>query len=155
MPRIVVETTLGRMALSFEAERLIRVEWTDESLGGDSIPQALLDPVISCLNGTTDGRDIPVSMTGSPFQQQVWAAMREIPVGEVRTYYELAKICGNVRATRAVANACGANPCAVVVPCHRVVRRDGGLGGFFWGTAVKRTLLEREGVRISADDKVL
>lgn len=155
MLRVVVETTVGRIALSFESEHLVRVEWTEEPLGGDSVAEALLGPVVACLDGETDGREIAVSLSGSPFQERVWAAMRDIPIGEVRTYSELAKVCGNARATRAVANACGANPCAVIVPCHRVVRRDGGLGGFAWGVDVKRALLAREGVRLSEDDKVL
>lgn len=155
MAYTVVDTSLGRIALTFDGATLTAVAKTDEPVGGDRIPDTVLDPVLACLNGESDGRDIAVALEGSPFQKQVWAAMREIPVGEVRTYSELAKACGNARATRAVANACGANPCAVVVPCHRVVRRDGGLGGFFWGTDMKRALLSREGVRLSSDDKVI
>jgi O-6-methylguanine DNA methyltransferase len=154
MARVVVDTSFGRVALTFESDRLISVEQTNDPVGGD-LPETLSAPVLACLNGETDGREIAVSLSGSPFQQRVWTEMRKIPIGEVRTYSELAKACGNARATRAVANACGANPCIVVVPCHRVVRRDGGLGGFAWGTALKRALLEREGVRLSSDDTVL
>lgn len=155
MQQVVVDTSLGRLALTFDGVALASVKKTDAPLGGDRIADSIVDPVVACVNGQTDGRDIEVVLDGSPFQKVVWAAMREIPVGEVRTYSELAKACGNVRATRAVANACGANPCAIVVPCHRVVRRDGGLGGFFWGPDLKRTLLLREGVRLSPDDRVI
>ena len=82
---------------------------------------------------------------GTPFQRRVWTALRRIPRGTTVTYAALARRIGRPRAVRAVAAAVAANRLAVVVPCHRVVRSDGGLGGYRWGVARKRALLVREG----------
>ncbi len=89
--------------------------------------------------------DVP---KGTEFQQLVWTELLNIPKGEVVTYTELAKRIGKPKAVRAVANACGKNPDAPRVPCHRVVRTDGGLGGYsgYGGIATKRALLKSEGV---------
>ena len=81
---------------------------------------------------------------GTPFQQQVWSALRQIPVGNTITYQALAERIGAPRAVRAVAGACAANPIAVLIPCHRVLRSDGGLSGYRWGVERKRALLEAE-----------
>jgi O-6-methylguanine DNA methyltransferase len=80
------------------------------------------------------------------YQQQVWQALREIPAGSTASYTDIARRIGCASSVRAVAQACGANPLAVIVPCHRVVRRDGGLSGYRWGVERKRELLRRESV---------
>jgi AraC family transcriptional regulator of adaptative response/methylated-DNA-[protein]-cysteine methyltransferase len=87
---------------------------------------------------------LPLDIQGTIFQQRVWRALREIPPGATRSYAEVARAIGNPRATRAVAGACAANPLAVAIPCHRVVRSDGDLAGYRWGAARKRELLRRE-----------
>ncbi|NBU60067.1 MAG: methylated-DNA--[protein]-cysteine S-methyltransferase [Betaproteobacteria bacterium] len=92
--------------------------------------------------------DMPLDLRGTPFQLAVWAELRRIPAGSVITYAELARRVGRPRAYRAVAQACGANPVGVLVPCHRVVASSGGLGGFGFGLARKAALLQREGVRL-------
>lgn len=89
----------------------------------------------------------PLDVHGTPFQQAVWKALQGIPAGSVWTYGQLAKHLGHSRAARAVGSACGANPLPFLVPCHRVVASNGGLGGFGLGLDVKRILLAREGVR--------
>jgi len=81
---------------------------------------------------------------GTAFQEAVWRALRAIPPGETRSYAELAAAAGSPGATRAAGSACGANPLAVVVPCHRVMRSDGAPGGYAWGLERKRALLARE-----------
>ncbi|HUM91705.1 MAG TPA: methylated-DNA--[protein]-cysteine S-methyltransferase, partial [Candidatus Competibacter sp.] len=81
---------------------------------------------------------------GTAFQQQVWQALQTIPAGSTATYAEIARQIGRPTAARAVASACAANLIAVLVPCHRVVRTDGGLGGYRWDLQRKRALLERE-----------
>ncbi|HET6836855.1 MAG TPA: methylated-DNA--[protein]-cysteine S-methyltransferase [Gemmatimonadales bacterium] len=81
---------------------------------------------------------------GTAFQQRVWRALRQIPAGSTATYSDIALRIGAPRAVRAVARACGANPVAVAIPCHRIVRRDGSLAGYRWGTNRKRELLRRE-----------
>lgn len=87
----------------------------------------------------------PLDLDGTTFQQQVWQAMRQIPFGETTTYQKLAMKIGRPGSVRAVANACGANPVAILIPCHRVLRTDGGLGGYRWGVERKRQLLQMEG----------
>lgn len=87
---------------------------------------------------------VPVSAAGTAYQGRAWAALRSLPPGAPVTYAELAARTGSPAAARAVGSACGRNPTALVVPCHRVVRADGTLGGFLWGTDVKRWLLEHE-----------
>lgn len=87
---------------------------------------------------------LPLDPGGTAFQQQVWDALRTLPIGTTVTYSQLAAQLGVVRGARAVARACAANPLAVVVPCHRVVRGDGALAGYRWGMDRKRRLLERE-----------
>jgi AraC family transcriptional regulator of adaptative response/methylated-DNA-[protein]-cysteine methyltransferase len=89
--------------------------------------------------------DLPLDVRGTVFQRQVWAALRQIRSGETVTYSQLASAIGRPSATRAVAAACGANPTAVVVPCHRVIGADGSLTGYRWGIERKRELLRREG----------
>lgn len=89
---------------------------------------------------------------GSEFQQQVWRGLLQIPKGKVWSYADLAKHIGkSAQASRAVGSACGANPIALLIPCHRVVRKDGGLGGFAWGLPLKRHLLRQEGVTLIND----
>lgn len=91
--------------------------------------------------------DLPLDLHGTEFQQRVWTALQTIPSGSTVTYSELARAIGHPNAQRAVASACGDNHVAVLVPCHRVVRADGGLGGYKWGVQRKRRLLEREGAQ--------
>lgn len=93
--------------------------------------------------------DLDVDTGGTPFQQRVWAALRTIPVGETWSYAELALAVGNAGAMRAVGSANGANPVSVVVPCHRVVRADGALGGYGGGLTRKAWLLAHEGARLA------
>ncbi len=88
--------------------------------------------------------EIPIDIRGTAFQERVWRALRRIPPGETRTYSEIARSLGSPSAVRSVARACAANPLAVVVPCHRVVRSDGDLAGYRWGIERKRELLRRE-----------
>jgi len=86
----------------------------------------------------------PLDLRGTVFQQRVWQALRRIPAGKTASYAEIARCIGVPRAARAVANACGANPVAIVIPCHRVVHGDGSLSGYRWGVGRKRALLEKE-----------
>jgi len=88
---------------------------------------------------------LPLDVRGTVFQQQVWDALRAIPLGSTVTYSQLAAAIGRPTAARAVAAACGANPAAVAVPCHRVIGADGSLTGYRWGIERKRVLLRREG----------
>jgi AraC family transcriptional regulator of adaptative response/methylated-DNA-[protein]-cysteine methyltransferase len=100
--------------------------------------------VLAFVEDPARGLNVPLDLRGSDFQRVVWAALREIPAGSTASYTDIAHRIGRPTAVRAVAHACAANPLAVVVPCHRVVRSDGGLSGYRWGVERKRTLLERE-----------
>jgi AraC family transcriptional regulator of adaptative response/methylated-DNA-[protein]-cysteine methyltransferase len=96
------------------------------------------------LDGRAEPLDLPLDVRATAFQRRVWEALRRIPYGTTRSYAEIARAIGKPSATRAVARACATNPAALVIPCHRVVRADGGLGGYRWGVARKRALLEQE-----------
>jgi AraC family transcriptional regulator of adaptative response/methylated-DNA-[protein]-cysteine methyltransferase len=111
----------------------------------DPDAQALANAIAAYLAGTGPAPDPAFCLRGTAFQQSVWSALREVRAGTTVTYAELASRVGSPSAYRAVANACGANRLAVLVPCHRAVRSDGGLGGYRWGMERKRALLEREG----------
>jgi len=103
--------------------------------------------VVAAMGGDAAHPDIPLDLRGTAFQLKVWEALRRIPPGETRTYSQLAAAIQQPRAVRAVGSACAANPLAVVIPCHRVLRSDGGLGGYRWGLERKEKLLAREGAR--------
>ena len=92
-------------------------------------------------------QDLPLDVIGTPLQQSVWKALRDIPPGQTVSYSELADRLGQPKAVRAVASACAANVLAVLIPCHRVVRRDGSASGYRWGLARKQALLAREAMR--------
>ena len=100
--------------------------------------------VVSLIDDPSAGFTLPLDVRGTAFQQRVWEALRRIPSGATTTYSELANLLGAPKAVRAVASACAANPVAVAIPCHRVVRRDGALAGYRWGLARKEALLARE-----------
>jgi AraC family transcriptional regulator of adaptative response/methylated-DNA-[protein]-cysteine methyltransferase len=96
------------------------------------------------LEGTRPRLDLPLDVRGTAFQTKVWSFLQRIPYGEVRSYAEVAEGIGAPKAVRAVASACAANRIAVAIPCHRVIRGDGGLGGYRWGLARKRALIDAE-----------
>ena len=100
--------------------------------------------VVGLVEQPSVGLDLPLDVRGTAFQQRVWAALQQIPVGETASYQEVAAKIGSPKAVRAVAQACAANALAVAIPCHRVVRQDGALSGYRWGVERKRALLERE-----------
>ena len=100
--------------------------------------------ILDHIAGADGELSLPLDLRATSFQRRVWEALRKIPYGETRSYSEIARAIGAPKAVRAVGGACGQNPVALVIPCHRVIREDGELGGFGWGIDVKRRLLERE-----------
>lgn len=102
------------------------------------------DMLAAMLDGSAERYTLPMSVTGSPFQMRVWQEIANVPHGETVTYAELAKRSGNSKAVRAAASACGANPIPIAIPCHRVVRSDGSLGGFAFGLQIKQRMLDFE-----------
>jgi len=97
----------------------------------------------------TDGdlSEAPLYLIGAPFQIKVWEALLTIPSGQVTSYSEIAGVIGNPRAARAVGTAVGRNPISWLIPCHRALRKSGGLGGYHWGLPVKRAMLAYEAAR--------
>jgi AraC family transcriptional regulator of adaptative response/methylated-DNA-[protein]-cysteine methyltransferase len=116
--------------------------------GVSTTPGALLERAAAALQAyLLTGRlepGLPLDVEATPFQLRVWEELRRIPAGQTRSYAQVAQALGQPRAVRAVANACGANPTAVVTPCHRVVRSDGSPGGYRWGLERKKALLQKE-----------
>ncbi len=129
------EPLLDRLTARFPGADLI---------AGDADFERLAASVIALVEEPAKAVDLPIDVRGTAFQERVWQALRRIPAGATATYAEIAAMIGEPKSTRAVANACGANRVAVVIPCHRVVRTDGGSGGYRWGIARKEALLARE-----------
>lgn len=100
--------------------------------------------LVEYLGGERTTFELPLDLRGTPFQRAVWAVLQAIPYGETRSYADVARAVGHPRAVRAVGSANGANPVALVVPCHRVIRSGGGLGGYAGGLDLKRRLLAME-----------
>lgn len=124
-------------------------------VGGDAAFEAYVAEVVGFVERPEVGLGLPLDIRGTVFQQRVWAALREVPVGATASYAEVAGRLGLAGGARAVAGACAANALAVAIPCHRVVRSDGGLSGYRWGVERKRALLRREGqaAKAGAEDQ--
>lgn len=103
-----------------------------------------VERIVAYLEGWQPDINLPLDLRATAFQLRVWRELQAIPVGETRSYGEVAAAIGQPSASRAVANACARNPVALVIPCHRIIRADKGLGGYRWGVERKRALLERE-----------
>jgi AraC family transcriptional regulator of adaptative response/methylated-DNA-[protein]-cysteine methyltransferase len=112
--------------------------------GADAGFAEVVARVVGFVEAPAIGLDLPLDLRGTVFQQRVWEALRQVPSGSTVSYAELAERIGLPSGARAIAGACAANPIAVAVPCHRVVRTDGALSGYRWGVERKRALLERE-----------
>lgn len=134
---------LGDRADSLETD--LQQEFSSATLLQDNdYRQHWIEQILNFLSGNEPHIDLPLDICGTAFQQQVWQALQKIPYGETRTYQEIACAIGKPKAVRAVGSACGANPVALIVPCHRVLKSDGGLGGYAWGSDRKEKLLKQE-----------
>ena len=113
----------------------------------DQVTATAVSALIAFLAGDAPHVDLPLDVRATAFQRRVWQELQAIPVGETRSYAEIAAALGLPKAQRAVGNACASNPVAIIVPCHRGVRSDGGLGGYRWGPDLKERLLNAEAER--------
>lgn len=145
-PVLVAATSRGLCRISFdEGEADLRERFPKaEILPADPALKALGQQVAGLIDDPAHPLDLPLDVCGTAFQQAVWAALRAIPPGETRTYGQIAAAIGRPGAVRAAGTACGDNALAVLIPCHRVLRSDGGIGGYAYGPERKRVLLERE-----------
>ncbi|HTJ81853.1 MAG TPA: methylated-DNA--[protein]-cysteine S-methyltransferase [Polyangiaceae bacterium] len=143
-PRGLSALVLADDARTAEAEA--RARSAPAALGRPSELDARAADVVRGIDGAEV--DVPIDALGTPFQKKVWRALTRIPAGGTTTYEAIARRIGAPRAIRAVGTACGANPIAVFVPCHRVLRKDGGLGGYRWGLERKEALLARESANV-------
>ncbi len=147
---LVAATTRGISAISFgdrdsDLEAFLRKEYPAARLvQEDTALKTWVESLVAHLEGIQPNLALPLDLQATSFQLRVWQSLRQIPYGETRTYTQVAEAIGRPSAVRAVANACASNPAAVVTPCHRVVRSDGGLGGYRWGIERKQSLLEQE-----------
>ncbi len=147
-PLLVAATQRGLCRIAFDEDEVaLTARFPNATLiAGDECFANLLAQVVALVDGRGHpSAALPLDMRGTAFQQAVWAALSAIPAGETRTYAQLAVEVGKPAAVRAAGSACGDNPLAVLVPCHRVLRSDGGLGGYAYGLDRKRALLAREG----------
>jgi AraC family transcriptional regulator of adaptative response/methylated-DNA-[protein]-cysteine methyltransferase len=149
--RGVCRVILGNDAAKLERE--LRIEYPKASLAEvDEAMARSIDAVVAAAAGKATSAAVPLDLHGTAFQQQVWRTLMRIPLGETLSYTTVAREVGSPNAVRAVGSACGANPVALLVPCHRVVRNDGGLGGYRWGLGRKQRLLESESSGTGQDD---
>ncbi len=155
----VTETVLGHMLLAVTDIGVCRLSFDENETAlrylfpkahivvGGASTVALANAAALTIRNPVNIADIPLDVRGTAFQMAVWQALLEIPVGETRNYAEIAAAVGKPDAVRAAGAANGANPVAVLIPCHRVIRSNGGLGGYAYGLERKRSLLEREAGR--------
>jgi AraC family transcriptional regulator of adaptative response/methylated-DNA-[protein]-cysteine methyltransferase len=145
-PMLVAATDRGVCRLSFgEGPEALAARFPKaQTAPGDARFAALCEEVVAAVEHPGRARNLPLDVQGTAFQEAVWAQLRAIPPGETRSYGAIAAALGKPGASRAVGQANGANPVAVLTPCHRVVAADGSLGGYAWGEQIKRELLRRE-----------
>lgn len=152
----VVPTSLGHMLVAATDKGVCRLSFGEgrealearfpraDLIEGGADFEALLTQVVAAVESPGDFSHIPLDVKGTAFQEAVWRELRKIPLGETRTYAELAAAVGKPKAVRAAGSANGSNHVSVLIPCHRVIRTGGGLGGYAWGLDIKRKLLEKE-----------
>ncbi len=145
----VASTEKGVCAIDFHVGEKEFLEYLRKRFNGRIVKDSkgnkrALSQLKAYLGGRRKNFDCPLDLGGTPFQRRVWAALMKIPYGKTRSYQDIARAIGHPRAYRAVGNANGANPIPLIVPCHRVIESNGGLGGYGQGLGFKRKLLDLE-----------
>ena len=156
----IVDSSLGRLLVAATGRGICAVSFADEDARleafliseypaaniqrDDDLLKSWVNAILEYLDGSQPHLDLPLDVQATAFQLRVWEELRRIPYGETRTYLQVAHAIGRPEAVRAVGHACATNPAALVTPCHRVVRTDGGLGGYRWGLERKQALLAKE-----------
>jgi AraC family transcriptional regulator of adaptative response/methylated-DNA-[protein]-cysteine methyltransferase len=142
--RGVCRVALGDTAAALEAELIAEFPAARVVQDKSGKLHGWVTAILAYLDGREPDLDLPLDIRATAFQRRVWQELQKIPFGQTRTYAEIAKRIGQPTASRAVARACATNPAALIIPCHRVVRENGDLGGYRWGTERKRSLLTKE-----------
>lgn len=143
------KSQIGIIKISYE-EKIKKIELANEFPGKsekDEVFHLFKNQILEYLSGTRknfDHIDL-LDLGGTDFQKSVWKALLEIPYGQTSSYKQIANLIGNRKAVRAVGTACGNNPFLIIIPCHRIVKSDGSLGGFAYGSEIKKKLLKLEG----------
>ena len=156
----IVDSSLGRLLVAATGRGICAVSFADDDARlqvllkseypsadiqrDDVLLKGWVNAILDYLDGSQPHLDLPLDVQATAFQLRVWEELRRIPYGETRTYSQVAHAIGQPEAVRAVGHACATNPAALVTPCHRVVRTDGGLGGYRWGLERKQALLAKE-----------
>lgn len=157
----IVDSALGHLLVAATAQGIAMISLGDddthleaelrrdypraELLRNKQVPRAWIEVLRDYLSERGTSLDLPVEVEATDFQRRVWLALQAIPYGSTRTYGEIATSLGYAKtAARAVGHACASNPVSLVIPCHRAVRNDGGLGGYRWGLDRKRALIDQE-----------
>jgi methylated-DNA-[protein]-cysteine S-methyltransferase len=155
MHTTVIDTPTGLVEIDVDEDHLVGLNFVEESVADQDDPSGIADALRRYFDGELDAiADVPIRFDrGTPFQQEVWEALRTIPCGETISYAELAQRVGRPTGFRAVGGANGKNPIGIVVPCHRVIAADGTLGGYSGGLDNKRWLLEHEGVTLAGEQQ--
>lgn len=130
---------------------ILRKEFPNAQLNRGNHPS--IQSAFRCINDSASNEPINLHIKGTPFQLKVWQALLQIPEGRISTYSSITNQLHNPTASRAVGNAIGQNPIAMIIPCHRIIRGDGGLGGYMWGTTRKSALLAVENCKLSEPHK--
>lgn len=142
--RGVCRVTLGERAAALEADLRLEFDAARVRQERSGKLEGYVAAILSYLEGREPALELPLDIRATAFQRRVWQELQRIPFGQTRTYTQVAKALGDPNARRAVARACATNPVALVIPCHRVVREDGALGGYRWGVERKEALLQQE-----------
>ena len=147
---LVAATERGVSAVSFgdrepPLEEALRAEYPNAEISRNNTSmRRWVNDVLRAVDKDVDQPQLPLDIQATAFRRRVWDALRAIPRGETRTYSQIARQIGSPKAARAVGTACATNPVSYIVPCHRVVREDGGLGGYAYGLDRKQKMLDRE-----------
>jgi AraC family transcriptional regulator of adaptative response/methylated-DNA-[protein]-cysteine methyltransferase len=165
----IVDSSLGRLLVAATDRGICAVSFADEDARlesfleseypaaniqrEDGLLKKWVSAILEYLDGSQPHLDLPLDVQATAFQLRVWEELRKIPYGETRTYLQVANAIGQPEAVRAVGHACATNPAALVTPCHRVVRTDGGMGGYRWGLERKQALLAKEQRQKQLEDR--
>ena len=148
MNKIIINSQIGEIAVFAENEKIIRLDLKTKEKADSVITEKVLlkaeKQLFEYFSGERKTFDLDFEFSGTEFQKSVWNELLKIPFGKTKTYGEIAKAIGKPKAARAVGSACGKNPLAIIIPCHRVLGMNGKITGFAWGTEIKEWLLGHE-----------